>query len=116
MKLSRSNAWQLGGLAGRGYDVSATQSRETGQPAFLNDQNYPDHRGYHHTNKIMAFDVVDAPYDTYDPAALSIPYTLTGVDVMALTEQASTKTRTIRVVDHDDPMDADPTTSDGSSL
>jgi FtsP/CotA-like multicopper oxidase with cupredoxin domain len=52
---------------------------------------------YDHTNKIMAFDVVDAPVDTSDPTWNYIPTTLVDSDVMSLKPAQSKKTRRFRL-------------------
>ena len=64
----------------------------------LQNLSNSNNRDFDNTNKIMAFDVVDDPFTTSDPAALVIPTTLFPEnEVMTVQETKKMKTRNIRV-------------------
>ncbi|MGC5076253.1 multicopper oxidase family protein [Agrococcus sp. DT81.2] len=72
-----------------------------GQRIVLRNLSNENNRDYDHTNKIMAFDVVDTPVNTGDPTWNTIPTVLTGSEVMSLTPAQSTRTRRFRVKRND---------------
>lgn len=64
-----------------------------GQRVMLRNLSNPNNRDYDHTDKVMAFDVTDAPVDTSDPTWNRLPDLLAGSHVMNLKESQATKTR-----------------------
>ena len=71
---------------------------KAGQRVELRNLSNPNNRDFDNTGKIMAFDVVDDPYDTSDPTAKVVPGALNPEsDVMALKAADATKVRNIRV-------------------
>ena len=89
--------WRHGGA--ERYEVLIDFSKfKAGQRIDLRNLSNPNNRDFDNTGKIMAFDVVDDPFDRNDPTALAIPQTLnSSVDVMGLTETKGMKVRNIRV-------------------
>ncbi|WP_254359504.1 multicopper oxidase family protein [Microbacterium hominis] len=81
------------------YEVLIDFSQfKAGQRIEMRNLSNPNNRDYDFTGQIMAFDVVDDPFTTDDPSALSIPGTLNpGNEVMALTEKSGMIKRNIRV-------------------
>ncbi|WP_254359502.1 multicopper oxidase family protein [Microbacterium hominis] len=78
---------------------------KAGQRIEMRNLSNPDNRDFDFTNKVMAFDVVDDPFTTNDPSALSIPDTLNpGNEVMGLVEKGGMIKRNIRV-ERDDVTD-----------
>lgn len=73
----------------------------TGQRIVLRNLSNENNRDYDHTDKIMAFDVVETPVDTSDPTWNTIPTVLAGSEVMSLTAAQSTKVRRFRVKRND---------------
>jgi len=72
-----------------------------GQRIVLRNLSNENNRDYDHTNKIMAFDVVDTPVDTGDPTWNTIPSALVDSEVMSLATAQSTKTRRFRLKRND---------------
>jgi FtsP/CotA-like multicopper oxidase with cupredoxin domain len=64
-----------------------------GRRVFLRNLSNPNNRDYDHTDKVMAFDVTDAPVDRGDPTWNRLPDTLAGSHVMNLQESQATRTR-----------------------
>ena len=81
------------------YEVLIDFSKfKAGQRVELRNLSNDNNRDYENTGKIMAFDVVDDPFDKNDLTARVFPQLLnTGNDVMKLTETKGLKTRDIRV-------------------
>jgi len=69
----------------------------TGQRVEMRNLSNPNNRDFDFTGKIMAFDVVDDPYDKNDPTARTIPKTLVSSDVMSLQPTSRMKVRNIQV-------------------
>jgi FtsP/CotA-like multicopper oxidase with cupredoxin domain len=64
----------------------------------LRNRSNENNRDYDHTNKIMAFDVVDDGFDTSDPTWNTLPTVLDpNSEVMALTSKMAVKKRYMRV-------------------
>lgn len=95
-------SWRHGGA--ERYEVLIDFRRyATGQRVVLNNLSNKNNVDYDHTNKIMAFDVIDAPVDTADPTWNRIPTDLdVANEVMALKEGDATKKRYMRVQRDDD--------------
>jgi len=73
-----------------------------GQRVELRNLSNPKNRDFDNTNKIMAFDVTDEPFDAGDPTARTVPEDLDpGNAIMALQPSGSLKVRNIQV-QHDD--------------
>ncbi|WP_111768004.1 multicopper oxidase family protein [Nakamurella deserti] len=71
---------------------------KAGQRIELRNLSNPNNRDYDFTGKIMAFDVVDDPFDKNDPTSSTIPGTLNpGNEVMNLVDTGRFKVRNIRV-------------------
>jgi FtsP/CotA-like multicopper oxidase with cupredoxin domain len=68
-----------------------------GQRVVLQNLSNPNNRDYDHTDKVMAFEVTDAPFSTKDPTWRRIPHTLANSEVMRLRPSDATKERTLRV-------------------
>jgi spore coat protein A len=66
------------------------------QVRLLNASN-PKNVDFDHTNKIMAFQVTDAPVDTTDPTWRTIPQTLASSSTMSLTAAQSVRRRHFRL-------------------
>ena len=64
-----------------------------GQRVVLRNLSNPNNHDFDHTDKVMAFDVTDAPFSRRDGTWNRIPDTLAGSDVMRLTEADATRTR-----------------------
>jgi FtsP/CotA-like multicopper oxidase with cupredoxin domain len=64
-----------------------------GQRVVLQNLSNDNNRDYDHTDKVMAFDVTDAPVDRSDPTWNRLPNTLADSHVMSLREEQATKTR-----------------------
>jgi spore coat protein A, manganese oxidase len=80
------------------YEVLIDFSKyRPGQRIFLNNLSNPNNVDFDHTDKVMAFDVTDAPVDRSDPTWRRIPDTLANSHVMSLKEADATATRHLRV-------------------
>jgi FtsP/CotA-like multicopper oxidase with cupredoxin domain len=81
------------------YEVLIDFSKyKAGTRVELRNLSNENNRDYDHTNKIMAFDVVDDPFDTSDPTWNTLPTVLApDSDVMGLTGSMAVKKRTMRV-------------------
>lgn len=81
------------------YEVLIDFSKyKPGTRVELRNRSNENNRDYDHTNKIMAFDVVDNPFDTSDPTWNTLPTVLAPKnDVMGLTSSMAVKKRTMRV-------------------
>jgi FtsP/CotA-like multicopper oxidase with cupredoxin domain len=82
------------------YEILIDFSKfRTGQRVELRNLSNPNNRDFPNTDKVMAFDVVDAPFDTSGPAATRIPTAL-NVDneTMKLSPVPGMKVRNLRVV------------------
>lgn len=90
-------SWRHGGA--ERYEVLIDfRKYKTGQRVELRNLSNKNNVDYDHTNKIMAFDVVDTAVDTSDPTWNTIPAQLdVGNAVMALREKDATKVRKMRV-------------------
>ncbi|MGH3354904.1 MAG: multicopper oxidase family protein, partial [Nocardioidaceae bacterium] len=71
-----------------------------GQRVILRNLSNPNNVDYQHTDKVMAFDITDAPVHKHDPTWNRIPDLLAGSHVMNLTESQATRTRNLRVERH----------------
>lgn len=92
--------WRHGGA--ERYEVLIDfRNYATGQRVELRNLSNDNNRDYDHTDKVMAFDVVDTPVDTKDPTWNHIPTTLIPSEVMDLQTASSVKTRHFRLK-HDD--------------
>ena len=79
-------------------DFSKFPTLKAGTRIELRNLSNPNNRDYDFTNKIMAFELSDQPFDTSGPAATTVPVDLNpSNEVMALKAGDSTKTRRIRV-------------------
>ena len=80
------------------YEVLIDFSRYApGTRIELRNLSNPNNVDYSNTGKIMAFDVIDAPVDTTDGTALTLPRSLAPSDVMTLQPSKSTPVRRLRV-------------------
>jgi spore coat protein A, manganese oxidase len=68
-----------------------------GQRVVLQNLSNPNNIDYDHTDKVMAFDVVDAPVDKSDGTWNRLPDLLETSDVMRVKESDATRTRRLRV-------------------
>jgi FtsP/CotA-like multicopper oxidase with cupredoxin domain len=68
-----------------------------GQQVVLQNLSNPNNRDFDHTDKVMAFEVTDAPVDRSDPTWNRIPDTLASSHVMSLREADATRVRQLRV-------------------
>jgi FtsP/CotA-like multicopper oxidase with cupredoxin domain len=68
-----------------------------GQRVILQNLSNDNNRDYDHTDKVMAFDVTDAPFSKRDPTWRRVPDTLVNSDVMRLRPSEATRERTLRV-------------------
>jgi spore coat protein A, manganese oxidase len=68
-----------------------------GQRVVLQNLSNPNNRDYDHTDKVMAFQVTDAPFSKSDPTWNRIPGTLANSDVMRLKESDASRVRSLRV-------------------
>ncbi len=69
-----------------------------GQRVVLRNLSNPNNIDYDNTDKVMAFDVTDAPFDKKDPTWHRIPHTLANSEVMRLKESDATRVRHLQVV------------------
>jgi FtsP/CotA-like multicopper oxidase with cupredoxin domain len=69
-----------------------------GQRIVLQNLSNQNNRDFDHTDKVMAFDVTDAPVDKRDPTWNRIPQTLADSHVMSLKESDAVRTRRLRVI------------------
>ena len=102
MPVSRPVAQWRHGTAER-YEILIDFSKfNTGQRIELLNLSNPNNRNFTNTGKIMAFDVIDDPFDRNDPTAFSVPNTLNpGNEAMMLKELPGMKVRSIRL-EHND--------------
>jgi FtsP/CotA-like multicopper oxidase with cupredoxin domain len=86
------------------YEVLIDFSKyKPGTRVELRNRSNENNRDYDHTNKIMAFDVVDDPFDTSDPTWNTLPTVLApDGDVMGLTRDMAVKKRYMRVRRNDE--------------
>ena len=76
------------------YEILVDFSKyRPGQRIFLQNRSNPNNVDFNDTDKVMAFDVTDAPFSRRDGTWNRIPDTLVGSDVMRLTEADATRTR-----------------------
>jgi spore coat protein A len=68
-----------------------------GQRVVLRNLSNPNNLDFDDTDKVMAFDVTDAPFDTSDPTWNRIPDTLADSDVMRLKESDASRVRRLQV-------------------
>jgi spore coat protein A, manganese oxidase len=68
-----------------------------GQEIVLGNKSNPFNIDYDNTDKVMKFVVTDAPFDTKDPSALTMPITLVDSEPMHLTRAQSKITRKLKV-------------------
>jgi len=68
-----------------------------GQRVILQNLSNANNRDYDHTDKVMAFDVTDAPFSKKDPTWSRLPNTLVNSHVMGLTERDASRVRHLRV-------------------
>ncbi len=73
------------------------RSYKAGTRIELKNLSNPNNRDFDFTGKIMAFDVVDDPFDKSDPTWNTIPVLLNPTDVMALQPTSQMKVRNIKV-------------------
>jgi FtsP/CotA-like multicopper oxidase with cupredoxin domain len=79
-------------------DFSQFPTLAAGTLIELGNLSNPNNRDFDFTNKIMAFELTDEPFDTSGPAATKLPGDLnTSNEVMALKPGDATRTRLIRV-------------------
>lgn len=84
------------------YEILIDFSKAPAGRIEMQNLSNPNNRDFDDTNKIMAFDVVDDPFDRNDPTAFTIPGDLNpGNPVMALQETSGMKVRNIKL-EHDD--------------
>ncbi|MGH3355032.1 MAG: multicopper oxidase family protein [Nocardioidaceae bacterium] len=80
------------------YEVLVDFSKyRPGQRVVLQNLSNPNNVDYDHTDKVMAFDVTDAPVDKRDATWNRIPGTLVNSHVMGLTESDAIRTRHLQV-------------------
>jgi FtsP/CotA-like multicopper oxidase with cupredoxin domain len=81
------------------YEILIDFSKyKTGQRVVLQNLSNENNRDFDHTNKVMAFDVVDDAFNATDPTARTLPTVLyPNNPVMALTEKQSVKSRYFRL-------------------
>ena len=85
------------GMAER-YEVLVDFSRfRPGTRIVLHNLSNDNNRDYEHTDKVMAFDVVDDPFDKRDPTWNRIPGRLVDSHVMNLRPRQAVARRTLRV-------------------
>ena len=85
------------GMAER-YEVLVDFSQfRAGTRVVLNNLSNDNNRDFLNTDKVMAFDVVDDPFDKGDPTWNRIPQTLAGSHVMELSPGMEKRRRTLRV-------------------
>jgi spore coat protein A, manganese oxidase len=78
------------------YEVLIDFSKyRAGQRVVLNNLSNANNRDFANTDKIMAFDVTDAPFSRKDPTWNHVDDTLVTAPVMTLREQDATRTRRI---------------------
>ncbi|WP_425845383.1 multicopper oxidase family protein [Agrococcus sp. TSP3-2-1] len=97
MPVARSVANYRHGGAERYEVLIDFRKYATGQRIELRNLSNRNNVDYDHTNKIMAFDVIDAPVDTSDPTWNTIPTALASSHVMSLKASQSRKTRRFRL-------------------
>ncbi|MDQ4084224.1 MAG: multicopper oxidase domain-containing protein [Actinomycetota bacterium] len=68
-----------------------------GQRIVLQNLGNPNNVMFQHTDKVMAFDVTDAPFSKRDDTWNRIPDTLVGSEVMRLRESDATRVRRLRL-------------------
>jgi FtsP/CotA-like multicopper oxidase with cupredoxin domain len=87
-------AWRHGNA--ERYEVLIDFRRyRPGQRVVLQNLSNKNNRDYDHTDKVMAFDVTDAPVDRTDPTWNRLPDTLTSSHVMDLRESQASRTRSM---------------------
>ena len=80
------------------YEILVDFSKyRPGQRIFLQNRSNPNNVDFNDTDKVMAFDVTDAPFSRRDPTWRRIPQMLAGSPVMRLTESDAKRTRHLRL-------------------
>jgi spore coat protein A len=89
-------SWRHGGAERYEILVDFSKYQPGTRVQLLNGSN-KNNVDYQHTNRIMAFDVVDAPVDTADPTWNGVPTTLVGSEAMTLKPTQALRTRRMRL-------------------